>query len=209
VLQPIVQLARDHERCLEMLKKLVKLYEHEDRELMSAVFRRWVPAGEAPRRATARRRCTGGRSTMSARRRSGTAAPAARSCSTSRRWSRRRTAGASTRSGACSRARNECDGRELRPRRQGGPARNEHPAHRADDGAQGRGPAGLPVQEHNCVEVALHSDSSHRNGGQMVPAGRRVLYVSLLTAAPTLIEPFCLAEITAPLVVCGGVHCVE
>jgi elongation factor 2 len=58
----------------------------------------------------------------------------------------------------------------------------------------------------NCIEVFLHSDSSHRNGGQMVPCGRRVLYDSELTAEPVLIEPFYLAEITVPLVVCRGVH---
>jgi elongation factor 2 len=60
----------------------------------------------------------------------------------------------------------------------------------------------------NCVEVSLHSDASHRNGGQMVLVGRRVLYASQLTAEPVLIEPFYLAEITAPLVMCGGVHAV-
>jgi elongation factor 2 len=58
----------------------------------------------------------------------------------------------------------------------------------------------------NCVDVMLHSDASHRNGGQMVPAGRRVLYASEMTASPVLVEPFYLAEITAPLTVCGGVH---
>jgi elongation factor 2 len=58
----------------------------------------------------------------------------------------------------------------------------------------------------NCVEVFLHNDASHRNGGQMIPCGRRVLYASELTAEPVLIEPFYLAEITVPLVICGGVH---
>jgi elongation factor 2 len=58
----------------------------------------------------------------------------------------------------------------------------------------------------NVVEVYLHSDASHRNGGQIVPTGRRVLYASEYTAGPTLIEPVYLAEITAPLLVCGGVH---
>jgi elongation factor 2 len=58
----------------------------------------------------------------------------------------------------------------------------------------------------NVVEVFLHGDASHRNGGQMVPCGRRVLYASQYTASPTLIEPIYLCEITAPLVVCGGVH---
>jgi elongation factor 2 len=60
----------------------------------------------------------------------------------------------------------------------------------------------------NCVDVLLHSDASHRNGGQIVPAGKRVLYASQLTAQPVLIEPFYLVEITAPLVVCGSVHSV-
>jgi len=58
----------------------------------------------------------------------------------------------------------------------------------------------------NVVEVFLHGDASHRNGGQIVPAGRRVLYASEYTAHPTLVEPVYLAEITAPLLVCGGVH---
>jgi elongation factor 2 len=40
----------------------------------------------------------------------------------------------------------------------------------------------------------------------MVPVGRRVLYASQLTASPVLIEPFYLAEITAPIAVCGSVH---
>jgi elongation factor 2 len=35
-----------------------------------------------------------------------------------------------------------------------------------------------------------------------------VLYASQLTAKPVLIEPFYLAEITAPLVVCGSVYAV-
>jgi elongation factor 2 len=60
----------------------------------------------------------------------------------------------------------------------------------------------------NCVEVSLHSDASHRDNGQMVPAGRRVLYAAQYTAEPVLIEPFYLVEITAPLFVCGSVHAV-
>lgn len=58
----------------------------------------------------------------------------------------------------------------------------------------------------NVCEVYLHADASHRNGGQIVPTGRRVLYASEYTAGPTLVEPVYLAEITAPLLVCGGVH---
>lgn len=58
----------------------------------------------------------------------------------------------------------------------------------------------------NIPEVFLHSDSSHRNGGQIVPTGRRVLYAAERTAHPTLVEPVYLAEITVPMTVCGGVH---
>jgi elongation factor 2 len=60
----------------------------------------------------------------------------------------------------------------------------------------------------NILEVFLHSDASHRNGGQIVPAGRRVLYASEYTAKPTLVEPVYLCEITAPMNVCGGVHAI-
>jgi elongation factor 2 len=52
----------------------------------------------------------------------------------------------------------------------------------------------------------LHGDASHRNGGQIVPTGRRVLYAAEYTAGPTLVEPYYLAEITVPLLVCGAVH---
>ena len=58
----------------------------------------------------------------------------------------------------------------------------------------------------NINEVYLHSDSSHRNGGQIVPCGRRVLYASELTASPSLVEPVYLCEITCPLQMCGAVH---
>jgi elongation factor 2 len=60
----------------------------------------------------------------------------------------------------------------------------------------------------NVVEVFLHADASHRNGGQIVPTGRRVLYASEYTAEPTLVEPVYLCEITAPISVCGGVHSI-
>jgi elongation factor 2 len=58
----------------------------------------------------------------------------------------------------------------------------------------------------NVVEVFLHGDASHRNGGQIVPTGRRVLYASQYTAQPALVEPIYLCEVTAPISVCGGVH---
>lgn len=55
-------------------------------------------------------------------------------------------------------------------------------------------------------DVALHTDSIHRGGGQMIPAARRVYYASELTADPKLQEPYFLAEITAPLEAMGGVY---
>lgn len=60
----------------------------------------------------------------------------------------------------------------------------------------------------NVVEVFLHADAAHRNDGQMVPTGRRVLYASEYTAEPTLVEPVYLCEISAPITVCGGVHSI-
>jgi elongation factor 2 len=50
----------------------------------------------------------------------------------------------------------------------------------------------------NIVEVFYQGDASHRNGGQIVPTGRRVLYAAEYTAGPTLVEPCYLAEITVP-----------
>ncbi|OHT09141.1 Elongation factor 2 [Tritrichomonas foetus] len=58
----------------------------------------------------------------------------------------------------------------------------------------------------NIVDVHLHSDASHRGGGQLVPCGRRVLYAAQYTANPSLFEPVYLCEITAPISVCGAAH---
>ena len=56
------------------------------------------------------------------------------------------------------------------------------------------------------MDVLLHSDAAHRGGGQIIPATRRAIYASFLSAAPTLMEPFYLAEIQAPDSVLGGIH---
>jgi elongation factor 2 len=58
----------------------------------------------------------------------------------------------------------------------------------------------------NIVDVVLHSDASHRNSGQITPAGRRALYASQLTAKPSLIEPVYLCELTTPLEASGAVY---
>jgi hypothetical protein len=51
----------------------------------------------------------------------------------------------------------------------------------------------------NIYDVALHADAIHRGGGQIIPTARRVLYASMITAEPRLLEPVYLCEIQ----VCG------
>jgi Translation elongation factors (GTPases) len=50
----------------------------------------------------------------------------------------------------------------------------------------------------NIHDVTLHADAIHRGGGQIIPTTRRVLYASLLTACPRLMEPVYLCEIQCP-----------
>merc|ERR1712212_199387 len=53
-------------------------------------------------------------------------------------------------------------------------------------------------------DVTLHADAIHRGGGQIIPTARRVLYASMLTADPRLMEPVYLVEIQCPEnAVCG------
>jgi len=47
----------------------------------------------------------------------------------------------------------------------------------------------------NIHDVKLHSDAVHRAGGQIIPTTRRVLYASMLTASPRILEPVYLVEI--------------
>ena len=47
----------------------------------------------------------------------------------------------------------------------------------------------------NLYDVALHADAIHRGGGQIIPTARRVLYASMLTAEPRIMEPVYLVEI--------------
>ena len=47
----------------------------------------------------------------------------------------------------------------------------------------------------NIYDVALHADAIHRGGGQIIPTARRVLYASMITAEPRLLEPVYLCEI--------------
>lgn len=54
----------------------------------------------------------------------------------------------------------------------------------------------------NIHDVTLHADAIHRGGGQIIPTARRVLYASVLTAAPRLLEPVYLVEIMVCLRKC-------
>ncbi|XP_029861274.1 elongation factor 2-like isoform X4 [Aquila chrysaetos chrysaetos] len=55
-------------------------------------------------------------------------------------------------------------------------------------------------------DVTLHADAIHRGGGQIIPTARRVLYASILTAQPRLMEPIYLVEIQCPEQVVGGIY---
>jgi len=55
-------------------------------------------------------------------------------------------------------------------------------------------------------DVVLHADAIHRGGGQIIPTCRRVMYASILTANPTLLEPIFLVEIQCPEDAMGGIY---
>jgi len=58
----------------------------------------------------------------------------------------------------------------------------------------------------NMHDVTLHADAIHRGGGQIIPTARRVLYASMLTAEPRLMEPVYLVEIQCPESAMGGIY---
>lgn len=58
----------------------------------------------------------------------------------------------------------------------------------------------------NLLDVVLHADSIHRGMGQIMPTARRVLFASMYTAEPSLMEPVFLAEISVPQADTGGVY---
>merc|ERR1711890_71085 len=55
-------------------------------------------------------------------------------------------------------------------------------------------------------DVTLHADAIHRGGGQIIPTARRVLYASMLTAEPRMMEPVYLVEIQCPENAVGGIY---
>jgi len=64
----------------------------------------------------------------------------------------------------------------------------------------------LRAARFNLYDVALHADAIHRGGGQIIPTARRVLYASMITAEPRLMEPVYLCEIQCPENAVGGIY---
>merc|ERR1711931_226351 len=58
----------------------------------------------------------------------------------------------------------------------------------------------------NLYDVALHADAIHRGGGQIIPTARRVLYASMITAGPRLMEPVHQVEIQCPENAVGSIY---
>ncbi|CAM9948175.1 unnamed protein product [Pylaiella littoralis] len=58
----------------------------------------------------------------------------------------------------------------------------------------------------NLLDVVLHADAIHRGMGQIMPTSRRVVYASMLTASPMLLEPVFLCEISCPQDAMGGCY---
>ncbi|KAL5011063.1 hypothetical protein ScPMuIL_013368 [Solemya velum] len=54
-------------------------------------------------------------------------------------------------------------------------------------------------------DAHIHPDPSHRRGAQIIPAMRRVLFSSMMTARPGMMEPVYLVEIQCPDSILGGV----
>lgn len=50
----------------------------------------------------------------------------------------------------------------------------------------------------NLVDLVYHSDPAHRKGAQLIPAVRRSIMASMLTAQPRLLEPIYLVDIQCP-----------
>ncbi|KAJ3046749.1 Elongation factor 2 [Rhizophlyctis rosea] len=58
----------------------------------------------------------------------------------------------------------------------------------------------------NILDVVLHADAIHRGGGQIIPTARRVVYASVLSASPGVMEPVFLCEIQCPETAMGGIY---
>jgi len=68
--------------------------------------------------------------------------------------------------------------------------------------------AGEPLHgvRFNLTDAILHADAIHRGGGQIIPSARRCMYLAVLHAKPTLLEPVFLAEIVTEQEIAGRIH---
>jgi elongation factor 2 len=60
----------------------------------------------------------------------------------------------------------------------------------------------------NLTDAMLHSENTHRSASQLMPAVRRAIYASVLTAQPVILEPVFLADIQCPDTAIGGIFSV-
>src|SRR5690606_11545033 len=58
----------------------------------------------------------------------------------------------------------------------------------------------------NIIDVKLHSDRVHRGAAQLMPATRKVMYSTQLTAKPRLVEPVFKVEIQTDEQVMGSIY---
>eukprot|EP01116_Phalansterium_solitarium_P006116 TRINITY_DN18420_c0_g1_i1.p1 TRINITY_DN18420_c0_g1~~TRINITY_DN18420_c0_g1_i1.p1 ORF type:complete len:859 (+),score=302.26 TRINITY_DN18420_c0_g1_i1:54-2579(+) len=58
----------------------------------------------------------------------------------------------------------------------------------------------------NIIDALVHPDAAHHGAGQIIPAARRVMAASQLTAQPRVMEPMFLATIQAPQAVVGSIY---
>jgi elongation factor 2 len=59
---------------------------------------------------------------------------------------------------------------------------------------------------YNIHDVTMHADAIHRGGGQIIPTARRVMYASMLTGDPAIMEPVYSVEIQVPEAAMGGIY---
>ncbi len=60
----------------------------------------------------------------------------------------------------------------------------------------------------NIDDVVLHADAIHRGGGQIIPAARKCILASMLTAEPAIMEPIYLVEIQVPQSYVGNIYSI-
>jgi len=58
----------------------------------------------------------------------------------------------------------------------------------------------------NLTDALLHAETTHRSTSQILPAVRRAMFASLLTADPILLEPIFAVDIQCPDSAIGGIY---